>query len=118
MLLFKLLPPSFPTEAELDGISMGVLGVGVPVPCFGSLRLLQLLQTYSNSVLSLLLRMRRQRLLSFSWAQPTSFLAGRRNPCSHGVNQMSPLEKVMAALMYLIQVFIADQTWVTDSNVL
>lgn len=101
----------------MDGLSMGVLGVGVLVPCPGRLYLLQLLQANSSSVLSLLLRMRRQRLLSFPWAQPTSLLAGR-NPCSHRLNRMSHPGKVVAALMYLIQVVIADQTLVTDSNVL
>lgn len=102
----------------MDGMAVGVLSVGVLVPCPGRLCLLQLRQANSSGVLSPLLRVRRQRLLSFSWAQPTSFLAGRRNPCSRGVNQMNYPGKVMAALRYLIEVVTADQTLVTDSNVL
>lgn len=50
--------------------------------------------------------------------QPTSCLAGRRNPCSRGVNRMSHPGRVIAALMYLTQVFTEDQTLVTDSNVI
>lgn len=34
-------------------------------------------------------------------------LAGRINPCSHGMNQISHSGKVVAALIYLTQVFIA-----------
>lgn len=58
----------------MDGMSMSVLDVGVLVPCSGRLFLLQLLHANSSSFPSLLLSMRKQRLLSFSWAQSISWL--------------------------------------------
>lgn len=89
---------------------MSVLGVGVLEFCSARLCPLQLLQA-NCSFLSPLLRMRRQEVLSFSWVQLTSSLAGRRNSCSHGVFQMSHPGKVVGALMYLIQMFTANQQW-------